>query len=75
MSLPVSLGYAAPGRALLLHVVLAVVYTAPWDNYLVATGVWSYNPGLVTGVTLGWVPIEEYTFFRIAGDVQHDHLC
>ena len=49
--------------AVLLHVVIAVVYTTPWDNYLVATRVWWYDPELVTGITLGWVPIEEYTFF------------
>ena len=48
---------------LLAHVVLALVYTTPWDNYLVATGVWYYNPALVTGITLGWVPLEEYCFF------------
>lgn len=48
---------------LFVHVALAVVYTTPWDNYLVATGVWYYNPKLVTGVVLGWVPVEEYTFF------------
>jgi lycopene cyclase domain-containing protein len=51
--------------ALLLHVVIAVVYTTPWDNYLVATGVWWYDPQLVTGLVLGWVPIEEYTFFIV----------
>lgn len=50
---------------ILLHVVVALVYTTPWDNYLVATGVWWYNPVLVTGVVLGWVPIEEYTFFVV----------
>jgi lycopene cyclase domain-containing protein len=48
---------------ILVHVFLAVVYTTPWDNYLVATGVWYYNPELVTGLVLGYVPIEEYTFF------------
>jgi len=48
-----------------VHVVLAVVYTTPWDNYLVATGVWYYNPELVTGLVLGYVPIEEYTFFIV----------
>ncbi len=48
---------------ILAHIVAAVVYTTPWDNYLVATGVWSYNPELVTGILLGYVPIEEYTFF------------
>lgn len=47
------------------HVVVAVLYTTPWDNYLVATGVWWYDPALVTGILLGWVPIEEYTFFVV----------
>lgn len=49
--------------AIALHVAIALVYTTPWDNYLVATRVWWYDPQLVTGLTLGWVPIEEYTFF------------
>ena len=48
---------------ILVHVILAVVYTTPWDNYLVATGVWYYNPQLITGIVFGYVPIEEYTFF------------
>ncbi len=48
-----------------IHILLAVVYTTPWDNYLVATGVWYYNPALVTGFVLGYVPIEEYTFFVV----------
>jgi len=46
-----------------IHVLLAVIYTTPWDNYVVATGVWYYNPKLVTGWVIGYVPIEEYTFF------------
>lgn len=49
--------------ALFGHSLIALVYTTPWDNYLVATGVWWYDINLVTGITLGWVPIEEYTFF------------
>lgn len=47
------------------HVIIALVYTTPWDNYLVATGVWWYDPALVTGIVIGWVPIEEYTFFVV----------
>jgi len=43
--------------------IAAVVWTTPWDNYLVATGVWYYDPNLVSGIVVGWVPIEEYTFF------------
>ena len=46
-----------------IHILLALIYTTPWDNYLVATGVWYYNPQLVTGIVFGYVPIEEYTFF------------
>jgi lycopene cyclase domain-containing protein len=53
------------GAAVALHVVAALVYTTPWDNYLVATGVWYYDPALVSGITLGWVPVEEYTFFVV----------
>lgn len=49
--------------AIPVMVTIALAYTTPWDNYLVATGVWWYDPGLVTGLTIGWVPIEEYTFF------------
>lgn len=61
--LPGRLRHWHPWAAIVLHVVIALVYTTPWDNYLVATSVWWYDPELVTGLTLGWVPIEEYTFF------------
>jgi lycopene cyclase domain-containing protein len=42
---------------------IALVYTTPWDNYLVATRVWYYDPMLVLNLRLGYVPIEEYAFF------------
>ena len=48
---------------IMAHMLLAVLYTTPWDNYLVASGVWWYDPRLVSGLVLGWVPIEEYLFF------------
>lgn len=56
-------GLALGVKAIGLHILLALVYTTPWDNYLVATGVWSYRPELVTGQTIGFVPVEEYLFF------------
>lgn len=49
--------------ALAAHVFLAVAYTTPWDNYLVHSRVWWYPAGRVWGLTLGWVPLEEYLFF------------
>lgn len=54
-----------PAITLMIHVLMAVGYTTPWDNYLVATRVWWYDPDFVVGLTIGWVPIEEYTFFIV----------
>jgi len=48
---------------MLLLILVAVIYTTPWDNYLVATRVWYYDPLLVLNVILGYVPLEEYLFF------------
>ena len=62
-ALPESLRFLSPWWTLGILAVVAVVYTTPWDNYLVATRVWWYDPALVSGMTLGWVPIEEYAFF------------
>jgi len=50
------------GMWLFVLVLLAVGYTTPWDNYLIATGVWGYGTDRVIG-TIGLVPIEEYLFF------------
>ncbi len=62
-ALPPALCTFPPGFAVAAHVLIAVVYTTPWDNYLVATDVWGYERPMILGITLGWVPIEEYTFF------------
>ena len=52
-------------RALLVPVgvlaAVAVVWTAPWDEHLVRTGVWTYAPDRVLA-SLGSVPLEEYAF-------------
>ena len=54
-----------PWLALLGLCVVALLYTTLWDNYLVASGVWYYDPALINGLVIGWVPIEEYTFFMV----------
>lgn len=50
------------GWSLLAIVVIAFVYTTPWDNFLVREGIWYYGPDRVLG-TIGYVPYEEYAFF------------
>ncbi|HET7230004.1 MAG TPA: lycopene cyclase domain-containing protein [Longimicrobium sp.] len=55
--LPRRAGWALPAIA-----AIAFAYTTPWDNYLVARGVWRYGADRVLGV-IGYVPVEEYLFF------------
>lgn len=50
--------------ALPLILVVAFVYTTPWDNYLVWKEVWGYPPDRVLA-RIGWVPVEEYLFFLL----------
>jgi lycopene cyclase domain-containing protein len=51
-------------RSLPLMALIALVYTTPWDNHLVKSGVWSYGADRVIG-TIGYVPVEEYLFFLL----------
>jgi lycopene beta-cyclase len=46
------------------HLLVALLYTTPWDNYLVASEVWGYGPERVL-FTIGYVPVEEYAFFLL----------
>ena len=48
--------------AIPLVAAIALVYTTPWDNYLVYRRVWWYGPDRVLA-TIGYVPVEEYIFF------------
>jgi lycopene cyclase domain-containing protein len=47
-----------------LLVCIAVLYTTPWDSYLLSRGVWSYGDGVVL-LRLWGVPLGEYLFFII----------
>lgn len=49
-------------RGVLVLAGIAFVWTTPWDNYIVAHGVWTYGPDRVLA-TVGYVPVEEYAFF------------
>lgn len=41
---------------------IAFVWTTPWDNYLIAIGVWDSPVDRIL-LRVGYVPIEEYAFF------------
>ena len=67
LGVPIALlvGRTPPSAALLRATgclaVVALLWTAPWDEHLVRTGVWSYGPDRVLA-TIGSVPAEEYAF-------------
>lgn len=49
---------------LFVLVTLALIYTTPWDNYIIYHKAWWYRKEAVFG-TIGFVPVEEYFFFII----------
>ncbi|MFX1506083.1 MAG: lycopene cyclase domain-containing protein [Promethearchaeota archaeon] len=49
--------------AIIILTIIALLYTTPWDNFLVANEIWYYDTNKVIGIVIGYVPIEEYTFF------------
>ena len=60
----VAFGGLRPATAVVAVAFIALIYTTPWDNYLVWRGVWAYGPDRVLG-TIGYVPFEEYLFFLL----------
>jgi lycopene beta-cyclase len=55
-----ALGRSTAILALTLSAV-ALVYTTPWDSWLIRNSVWGYPPGTIIATVFS-VPVEEYTF-------------
>jgi lycopene cyclase domain-containing protein len=53
-----------PLSGLAIVLFLAFVYTTPWDNLLIAEGVWWYGEG-TTSIRLWQAPVGEYLFFML----------
>ncbi len=51
--------------ALLALMGVATLYTIPWDDHLIALGVWWYQPALLLGPSIGHIPVEEALFFPL----------
>ena len=52
-------------RSLAILALVAFTYTTPWDNLIVALGVWTYDRSLIAGIIIGYVPLEEYLFYGL----------
>ncbi len=55
----------AAAITLLILIVVATFYTIPWDNHLIATGVWWYSASRISGISFGSIPLEELLFFPL----------
>lgn len=44
---------------------IATLYTIPWDDHLIALGVWWYRPMSLLGPSIGHIPLEEALFFPL----------
>lgn len=49
---------------LTIHLIIAVLYTVPWDNYLIKNGIWYYDDKLIID-TIFLIPIGEYLFILL----------
>jgi lycopene cyclase domain-containing protein len=52
-------------RALGVLYLIVMVYTAPWDNYAVYQGIWSFDRSRTLGLFIKHLPVEEYAFFLL----------
>jgi lycopene cyclase domain-containing protein len=64
LSIPSVCGFDARGVGGAILAAAAFAYTTPWDNYLIARGVWGYGEGAVL-VSFGYAPLGEYLFFVV----------
>jgi len=46
---------------ILILVIIAVLYTTPWDSHIISKGIWFYDNDKIIG-TLFRIPFEEYLF-------------
>lgn len=64
LSAPTRSDFDVPVGGLAAIVALALLYTTPWDNYLIERGVWHYGEDVVAG-TFWHAPLGEYLFIAL----------
>jgi len=53
-------------RRLCFTVVALLLLTAVFDNFIIASGIVAYDPSLLSGVFIGFAPIEDFAYSLMA---------
>jgi len=51
-------------KGIIVLVLIAVIYTTPWDSFIIKNGIWYYDENKILG-TIFRIPIEEYLFMIV----------
>ena len=51
-------------KGIIILVLIAVIYTTPWDSFIIKNGIWYYDENKILG-TIFRIPIEEYLFMIV----------
>jgi lycopene cyclase domain-containing protein len=57
-----------PTREIGLLAIVLLLMTAIFDNFIVGTGIVDYDPELISGIRIGFAPIEDF-FYTLAAIV------
>ena len=55
-----------PGRPLLAAAVVMLTLTLVFDNVIIGTGIVDYDPEKISGIRLGFAPIEDFAYTLVA---------
>ena len=55
-----------PGRPLLAAAVVMLTLTLVFDNVIIGTGIVDYDPEKISGILLGFAPIEDFAYTLVA---------
>ena len=66
--LGVALGRRSSPRGLpwLISAVVMMALTAVFDNAIIGTGIVAYDPEKISGITIGFAPIEDFAYTLLA---------
>lgn len=55
-----------PGKPLLAAAVVMLTLTLIFDNVIIGTGIVDYDPEKISGIRLGFAPIEDFAYTIVA---------